>query len=282
VRDAHGNLSELREFFSDSEPEHTLDDGVDVTLRELGVVPAQVVGLDTGAAQDDQPASWVGVVTLLALAAAVAVGVARRCRAALLLAALVGLSILAAVWSVSRVLGPIEDYLVLWIAVTGGAAWITLGAALFAPGARPPAFRPRPAVLLVPVVLLAAVNGWSAWQAGAPEPTGTAGVQQLARAIRPRLGPPSAGPVLVRPRGTGAWALAAGVMVDLERRGYTTVVEPDQAWLLGERRARARESKVAATLTFADPTFSRQLDRAPQRRIARERAAFDVSVFLRR
>jgi hypothetical protein len=279
VRDEPGNLSELRQFFSDAKADHDLDDGVRVTVEELGVVPAQIVGLDTAASQTDRPSSMAGVITLVALAAAVGVAAWRRCRAALLLAALVGLSILAAIWSVSRVIGPIENYLVLWVAVTGGATWITLGAALFAPGARPPVFRPNLAVMLVPVALLAAVNSWSAWQAGAPERPGTAGVEQLARAVRPRLQPPAAGPVYVRISGTGAWALAAGVMDDLERRGYRTLVQPDQAWLLGERRARPPKTAVASTLTFTD---SAPAGRNAGERIARERAAFDISVYLRR
>ncbi len=279
IRDEPGNLSELRQFFSDAKADHTLDDGFRVTVEELGVVPAQVVGLDTGASQNDRPSSWAGVATVLALAAAVAVAAWRRSRTALLLAALVALSILAAIWSVSRVIGPIEDYLVLWVAVTGAGAWITLGAALFAPGARPPVLRPNLVVMLVPVALLAAVNGWSAWQAGAPERPGTAGVEQLARAIRPRLQPPAAGPVSIRISGTGAWALAAGVMDDLERRGYRTLVQPDEGWLLGERRVRPPKTAVASTLTFTDTASG-----GPNagERIARERAAFDISVFLRR
>lgn len=277
ARDDPGNLSELRQFFSDAKADHTLDDGVRVTVEELGVVPAQVVGLDTAASQNDRPSSWAGLATLVALAAAVAVAAWRRCTSALLLAGLASLSVLAAIWSVSRVIGPIEDYLVLWVAVTGGAVWIALGAALLAPGRRAPVFRPNLAVMLVPVVVLAAVNGWSAWQAGAPERPGTAGVAQLVRAIRPRLHPPKAGPVYVRIDGTGAWALAAGVMDDLERRGYRTLVQPDEAWLLGERRARPPKTAVASTLTFTDSASTR----GAGARIARERAAYDISVYLR-
>lgn len=179
----------------------------------------------------------------------------------------------------SSVAGPIEAYLVLWVAVTGGVAWITLGGALFAPGTRPPVFRPNLAVMLVPVALLAAVNGWCAWQAGAPERPGTAAVEQLARAIRPRLQPPAAGPVYVRIHGTAAWALAAGVMDDLERRGYRTLVQPGEGWLLGERRVRPPKTAVASTLTVTDAASG---GRNAGERIARERAAFDISVFLRR
>ena len=117
------------------------------------------------------------------------------------------LSILAAIWSVARVVGPIEDYLVLG-SRSPAARRGSRSAPRFRARRTPPVFRPNLAVMLVPVALLAAVNGWSVWQAGAPERPGTAGVEQLVRAIRPQLQPPAAGPVYVRISGTGAWALA--------------------------------------------------------------------------
>ena len=72
-------------------------------------------------------------------------------------------------------------------------------------------------------------------------------------------------------------------MIDLERKGYRTVVDPEEGWLLGERRIRPHGSKVAATLTFADPVEAQHLDGvAGQRRLGRETALHDVTVFVRR
>jgi hypothetical protein len=282
VRDTRGNLTELRQFFADAKPDHDVGDGVEVTMQELGVVPAQLGTLDTGDAQNDRPGTWTGAITLAALGAAVAIAALRRCTSALYLAGLVSLAILAAIWSVAHVVGAIDGYLVLWIAATGGAAWLALGAALLAPGTGRPVARPRLVVLLVPVALLSAVNVWSAWQAGPPETAATAGVEQLARAIRPALDPPSAGPVLVRVASAAAWPMAAGVMVDLERRGYTTVVDPDMGWLLGEQRERRPGSRVASTLTLADAQSAPGVNPRSKQLIASANALSGMSVFLQK
>ena len=123
VRDEPGNLSELRQFFSDAKADHTLDDGIRVTVEELGVVPGagrrarhrprrRTIGRRAGP----------GVATVLALAAAVAVAAWRRCTGPRCSSPRSWrCRSCAAIWSVSRVIGPIEDYLVLWVAVTGAA-----------------------------------------------------------------------------------------------------------------------------------------------------------------
>ena len=284
LRDHDGNLTQLRVFFTNTRPDHDLADGVHVTLQELGVLPAQLAARAAGASEEERPSPWYGGITLVALAAAIVVAAVRRCRAALHLAGIVAVAILASVWSVARIVGPIDTYLVLWIGVTGTAAWIALGAALTAPGDRVPVLRPNPIVLtvvLVPVLVLAAVNTRNAWNAPAPEWPGTDGVNALTRTVRPALGPPDAGPVLVRVRGSASWPMAAGVMVQLERRGYTTLVEPDEAWLLGERRARRPGTSVAATLTFADADAVPTLDPTREQLVGHEGTMYDVSVFLR-
>lgn len=281
IRDEPGNLSELQQFFSDAKTDHTLGDGVSVTVRELGTVPAQLVHLDAGRAVESRAPVWAGILTLAALGGAVAVALTRRAWHALSLAGLVGLSIVAAAWSVARVIGPIEDYLVLWIAVAGAGAWVALGAALLTPGVRPPAKLPL-RLLGGAVLALALLNSWNAWRAAPPQPIGAQAVPPLTRSVRSAIGPSSERPILVRSRGTSAWAMAAAVMVDLERRGYDTVVDPKEAWLLGEHRVRAPGQKVAATLTFADPAAAAALDASPdQRLLGRERAIDDVSVFVR-
>lgn len=281
VRDEPGNLSELRQFFSDAEPDHTLGDGISVTLRELGVVPAQIVDLDAGRAAHHRAPTWAGIMTLLALGAAVAVAIRRRAWSAVSLAGLVALSIAAAAWSMARVIGPIEDYLILWIAVASAGVWISLGAAFLLPGTRPAARIPL-RILVGTVLALSILNSWNAWRAAPPDAIALQVVPPITRNVPAALGPPLDRPVLVRSRGPSAWALASAVMVDLERRGYDTVVDPDEAWLLGEFHARAPGEKVAATITLADPTAAAVLRRSPRQQfLGRQRVLDDVSIFVR-
>jgi hypothetical protein len=280
VRDEPGNLTQLQRFFSDTRTEHTIGDGIDVTFHELGAVPAQFVKIDTGSGQEGRPPAWAGVLTLLALGASVVVALIRRAWSAVALAGLVALSILAAAWSMARVIGAIEPYLVIWIAGCGAAAWIALGAACFAPGERAGVRFPV-RVLVAAVVAISLLNCWNGWRALPPEPIGALAVPPLTSAVRPALGPPEDGPVLVRSRGFAAWVLAAAVMIDLQRRGYDTVVDPKEGWLLGEQRVRGPGQKVASVLTFADPVAAELLSKSPnQRLLGRETALQDVSVFL--
>ena len=186
-------------------------------------MPAQVVGLDTGASQNDRPStlgrgrarSWRWPPRSPSPPGGAARRPARSPR-------LVALSILAAIWSVARVIGPIEDYLVLWVAVDRrrGVDHPRRRAAS-RPVRDAPVLRPKLAVMLVPVVLLAARQRLERVAGRRARATRhRRGRRSSSRAIRPRLQPPAAGPVYVRISGTGAWALAAGVMDDLERHGY--------------------------------------------------------------
>ena len=87
-----GNARELVSFFSKSEPEHTIGDGLDETARYLGALPAVVAGDSLASAHDRDPLAWPTVLTLLAFAAATFVAIRRRARDQLML---LGLTTLA-------------------------------------------------------------------------------------------------------------------------------------------------------------------------------------------
>ncbi len=132
IRHDPGNLSELRRFFDETKPDHTLGDGLTATLQESGALPDQVATLETANTHDDAPPEWTGYFTIAALVGAAIVAIRRRVWPAIQLFGLVVAAGAAAAWSTGRIVGPIYDYLELWTSVVGVAAWIGIGLAFIA------------------------------------------------------------------------------------------------------------------------------------------------------
>jgi hypothetical protein len=280
VRDDPGNITELRRFFDETKPDHTLGDGLTATLHEAGALPEQVATLETANTHDDPPGSWAGYVTLVAFVAAAVVALRRRVWPTVQLFGLVVAAATAAAWSTGRIVGPIYDYLELWTSIVGVAAWLGIGFTLLAlrnpAGVEPHQEHERDAAprsltrspitaLIVVVIAFALINTWSAVSSGAPAPWGPPSVGVLSRELVNTLPDPDEGPVLVRLAGD-TWPPAAGVLLQLERDGYSTRVEPDIAWLLGERRALKPDDRPAAVVTIADRAEARKLRRDPEQR----------------
>lgn len=285
LRDQHGNISEVRQFFSHTKSDHSLSDGIGVTTHELGAIPAQLIGLDTGAIGRSSPPIWAGIVTLVALALAMAIAARRQAWAALWLTAIVAAGIAAAAWSAARVVGPIENYLVLWVAAVGTGVWIALAAAILAPGSTQIPTRTRRgfgiAVAAV-TVGLAIVNTNSALVADPPSAAGATTIPPLVHGIVPALGRPNAGPIYFRLASADAWPFAAGVMLALDRRGYETVIQPNIAWLFGEFKAKPRGLRVASTVTIANSASAPHVrTELGQREVAHGNAYQEMFVFVR-
>ena len=100
---------------------------------------------------------------------------------------------------------------------------------------------------------------------GAPAPWGPPSVGVLSRDLRKVLPSPHDGPVLVQLE-LDAWPPTAGVLLQLERAGYTTRVEPDIAWLLGEQRTRKPGDHFSAVVTIANRAEARRLRQDPNQR----------------
>lgn len=287
VHDTPGNISELRRFFDETKPDHTLGDGLDATLRESGALPDQVATLETANAHDDAPPDWAGYVTIAALAGAAIVAFRRKVWAALQLFGLVVAAAAAAAWSTGRIVGPIYDYLELWTSVVGVAVWIGVGLTFTTrpkddeASTDPTRSLPRAslAALIAFVVAFTLINTWSAVSSGAPAPWGPPSVGVLSHDLLDALPPPHDGPVLVR-LNLDSWPPAAGVLLQLERAGYTTRVEPDLAWLLGEQRTRNPGDKLSAVVTIANRAEARRLRRDPgQREVG---AGYGYTAFVQR
>jgi len=122
-----GNLTALARFFTQPGSPHTFSEGItntalQATLMLRGVF--QPISLSSDAHQ-----GLVLAVVLSAVAFAVAVAAARKARAndVLALLILVAVELGVGIYAVTRIVGPIEFYLVQWISAVGFVLWLGIG-----------------------------------------------------------------------------------------------------------------------------------------------------------
>jgi hypothetical protein len=167
------------------------------------------------------PAVWGGVLTLVALAAALVVAWRRRDTAALLLAGLVAFEIVVAIVAVSRISGPIEPYLVDWVSALGMLSWIALGAACLAMVRDGRAVRVLAVGAAAALVAAAVVaTSYAGYDRG---PTDAQQVAAIARRIARDT--PRGEPVVLRIGDDPTWPVVAATLLELRRRGVDARVE---------------------------------------------------------
>src|SRR5205823_3856103 len=192
-RGSPANLSATVRFFTTSHPDqdagvdHRLATAAGQTTAELAVLPAGRTPRP-GLLPPAGPGRWGVVVAGLLVAAGVAVAGWRRRRsflAALGAVSLAGTAV--AMWSTTRIVGPVLPYLLLWTSVLLLPAWIG-AVVLVAPGpVGAERAAPRRALgwgLDLVAVALAAALGWSMARAPlppVPHDPRVAGVERLAR-----------------------------------------------------------------------------------------------------
>jgi hypothetical protein len=138
---SRGNFSDLAGFFTRPGSPHTLSEGLEhaglqATLMVRGVF-AQVSLMADG----HQAFTLALVVSAIAFALAIVAAVRARAANTVVLLVLVALELLVGVYGVTKIVGPIQYYLVQWISAVGFLLWLAVGqAALELVRAR----RPRP------------------------------------------------------------------------------------------------------------------------------------------
>ena len=213
---APGNLALLTRFFADHGPQHSLVDGVRTTASQVAMQVWEVVG-GTSAWEDVA----VGV-AVVAFASAVVMTVRTRSVEVAVLLGIVALELVVAVSSVTRIVGPIESYLVQWISSVGLVMWIAVGAAVIELVRRSTRSRPRwqtvgTGVLLLAIALATAVSA----SAAALPPAGSysePSQERIVDAVARRAGD-RRDVVLALGDGT-TWVPLAGAALELERRGF--------------------------------------------------------------
>jgi hypothetical protein len=126
---ADGNLTALWRFFTRPGSPHTLSDGVRNAGLQATLMVRSLVEPISLRADAHQGLTAAAVVT--AAAFVVAVVLARKAGApdALVLLMLVGVELVVGVYAVTKVVGPIQFYLVQWISAVGFVLWLAVGQA---------------------------------------------------------------------------------------------------------------------------------------------------------
>jgi hypothetical protein len=125
---AHGNLSLLARFFAESGSTHSVADGFSQTAFQA-TQPLRTL-LANGHLTDLQAHTAFGLelgLTVLAFLSALWLALVTRTSSLLIILGLIALELAVAVYSVTRIVGPVNSYLVQWISAIGLMVWIALG-----------------------------------------------------------------------------------------------------------------------------------------------------------
>ena len=242
-----GNLGTLLQFFRDHHREHSYGDSWHVLASELGIWPDWIRGsvvrnIYSGAVDLSGGAPIaVGAVAL----AGAAVATWRRAKDAFRLDLIVGAAVVAGVVSVSRIVGEIFPYLVLWTWALGMLAWVAIGwSAVRWWQERPSRDERRDrtvarvalALVATGLVVVSVVDTVDAARAGNLDASGSGWVEGLTRKVRAEL-PDGEGVVEIRAvGGAGSLWVGAGVADALEHDGVETRVAPDLEFAYGPDR----------------------------------------------
>lgn len=238
-----GNVSALYHFFRDHHREHSYTDAWHVVASQLGAWPDWIHGtvarniysgaLDlTGA---------VPVPVWLIVLIGVAALTWRRAKDALRLDALLVITVVAAVVSVSRIVGDIFPYLVTWTWALGMLTWLAIAWSVARWWqTRPPTDARIGRIALViaaaALVVVSVTNVVDAARAGNPDAVGSRTVAALARDVRRAL-PSGSGVVEIRAGSTpGSVWTGAGLADALERQGIDTRVAAELGFAYGPDR----------------------------------------------
>jgi hypothetical protein len=260
VRDEPGNLGTLIRFFRDHGREHSYGDAWHVVAEQLTFVPDWLHGhvvrnLYSGAV-DLSGATPIAVWALVLVLAGVLAW--RRNKDAFRLDVLVALTIVAAVVSVSRIVGDIFPYLVTWTWAMGMLTWLAIAWSVIRWWQTRDSVDPRVGRITLTVgaaalVVVCGFNTVDAATAGNPDSAGSHAVEALVTKVRAAL-PKGEGVVEIRAGTTpgSAW-IGAGVAAQLERDGVETRVAPDLGFAYGPDRVLGDEHVRLVVLPVEDP-----------------------------
>lgn len=281
-----GNLTRIDQFFEHAKPTVGVHQMMRVTLQQLGGIPRALLPLS--AQQRAAPSGYgFGVVTLVVFGAATALAVRRRMPDVLRLAVLNVVLFAAAAWSVLRIAGGFEVYLVTWISAASFTAWLGIGASVLGDGRTPAPVRwPRAARLHVPpewrraapaVLLVAFFVGTAFTVQAAADVANSEPKPDVMRVLAQRTLAATRGdhrPVLVVNQAQ-EWPWAAGLILQLEKHGVAARVPPAWGWLYGARLA-VHPERAGETLTVTPATAPP----APQPGLRRVASSGGVAVYL--
>jgi hypothetical protein len=182
VTGSDGNLTALARFFLRSGSQHSLSDAVTQTALQLTLFARAVFEPVTLRQDGRQGLVLVAVAGAVGLAVAAWASIRTKNVDGLALLFLVAVEALAGVYSVTRIDGPIQFYLVQWISAVGLVAGVAVGFALIAWARRRATIHlwSRPATRTVAVVLVAFVGLGAGLASARDGQEGNGGVERVA------------------------------------------------------------------------------------------------------
>jgi hypothetical protein len=237
-----GNLRKLARFFFFSRlPHHPLHEGIAALGRHLTVFPfghkPPLMESDYSALTLERALAVAGFMALSgALAAA---GTVVRDRFAQALGAILFVVTIVLAWSISRAVGDLWSYFLLWtttLPLVLGIGWAALVIKM-APTWLPKSFsstRVVAPVLAAVLVLLTAVQSAEFLQVPPPGSDFGAATRAATTLVDGSLTTQPREPVLVTIVSLDAWPVAAGVTLQLIKLGWPVSVRPEYAFMFGE------------------------------------------------
>jgi hypothetical protein len=238
-----GNLAALVRFFRDHGREHSYGDAWHVLASQLSVWPDWLRGsivrnIYSGALDLSGPTP-VAVAALLLIGAAV---ITWRCaQDGFRFDVMVGLAVIAGFVSVSRIVGEIFPYLLIWTWALGMLTWLAISWSVVRwwqtqPAPEPWVGRVALGAVAVALVVVSVVSTVDAARAGNPDVPGSGWVRGLTAKVRDEL-PDGRGVVEIRSSGGAGFTwIGAGIADELEHDGIDTRVPPDLAFAYGPDR----------------------------------------------
>ena len=248
-----GNLRLLLDFYGEDRATAGLVDGVRAVALQLGLTPEWLVGrrpTNAFSGGVELPSTPVPL-ALVPLAVAAVVAHRRGWRDLTWLAGLVGALVLAAVASMSRVVGELFSYLTVWTWIAGVLLWLVVGATLLRwvreerPRFGPPVMG---ALVLLGAGLLVA-NSVAAARAGIPTGVESRIVGELGAGLRASL-PPEV--EVVHLEGTASFnalLYMPGVALELERDGRRVETAVRDVAAFGRHRVSCTDGATVVVVT---------------------------------
>jgi hypothetical protein len=229
VTSSDGNLTALARFFLHSGTQHSLSDGFVQTALQATLPVRAVFEPVTLRSDLHQGVLWAGLVVFAAFAVALWSAVRTRATDTVVLLALVAIELVVGVYSTMKIVGPIQFYLVQWIAAVGFVLLIAVGSAGIVAWRGRVQTSPRArtmtvavAALLAVLVCAGAVRASALNVRGESEDLSTAknhalfGSTPVGRILAASRGEPT---IVLRLEDESAWEILAADALELEQRG---------------------------------------------------------------
>ncbi len=246
-----GNLEAIVRWFGRAGGEtHTFSEGVRIVLGQLATVPDWVAGRRRVSAFNGEAllrTQLLWPLLLVPFAGAIVVAWRRREHAALSLAAVIVVGTGLGIAAVARTVGVMYEYRLLWTWILAALAVAVVVWVLWSVVAA----RRTEADVVIATVVLVALAGVAVAQTVQVASAGRAdwsspAVASVGRQLAHRFDPHAGQIVLLADSADSDWYLQ-GVLVDLERRGFTARIPDDVAGVFGGHRV-ADRGRIQARL----------------------------------